>query len=281
MGGAIAANLVKAGYTVRGFDPIGAAYETAQKANIETFESPAEASQNAEVICSSVPKGEHVREVYLGEKGALVSALLGVACFDFSTISPEESYAIAKEAHNRGFDFLDAPISSNAWIAREAKIGFMAGGNMEVLEKHRDILESVSELIDYFGPNGTGLKMKLITNQLVACQLSALAEGFTLGLKARLNPNHMMDHLYSSTVFRVMHTRGRGLANKEYEPPKFSLAFMYKDLGLIRKFAEAEGVTLPLTNSIYDIYKETIEMGNGEKDQAVIREWFEHVADLR
>lgn len=280
MGGALAANLAKAGFEVRGHDPSPAAGEAAQQAGVRVFASPAEAARGAEYVCSSVPAGAHVREAYLGERGALRTAATGAVCFDFSTILPEESVAVAKEAGARGFPFLDTPVSGNALIARDAKIGLMVGGDKGVLDAHRAVLESVCALLDHFGPNGSGLRMKLITNQLVACQLCALAEGLTLGVKSGLDPDQMMEYLYSSTVFRVMRTRGWGLRNKEYEPVKFALALMHKDLGLIQRFARANGAPLPLTDAVRGAYQGAMDMGLGDLDQAVIREWFEGEAGL-
>ena len=280
MGGAVAANMLKAGYEVVGYDPSPAAQEAAREAGIPVFDSPAETARGADYVCSSVPRGEHVRDAYLGEKGALLTAKEGAVCFDFSTILPEESIAVAEEAVKRGFHFLDAPISGNAIIARDAKIGFMVGGDKEVLDAHRAVLESACELLDYFGPNGSGLRMKLITNQLVSSQLCALAEGFTLGVKSGLDPDQMMEYLYSSTVFRVMNTRGWGLRKKEYEPVKFGLALMHKDLGLIQEFGRANGAPLPVTDAVQKAYQGAMDLGLGDLDQGVIREWFEHEAGL-
>ena len=122
--------------------------------------------------------------------------------------------------------------------------------------------------------------MKLITNHLVSAQLCALAEGFTLGVKSGLDPDQMMEYLYSSTVFRVMNTRGRGLRNKEYEPVKFALALMHKDLGLIREFARANGAPSPVIDAVQKAYQGTMDMGLGSMDQGVVREWFEREAGL-
>ncbi len=280
MGGAVAANMKKAGFEVVGCDPSPAAQEAAKDAGIPVHDSPAEAAREADYVCSSVPKGEHVRDAYLGEKGALLTAKEGAVCFDFSTILPEESIAVAEEAASRGFHFLDAPISGNAIIARDAKIGFMVGGEKEVLDAHRAVLDCACELLDYFGPNGSGLRMKLITNHLVSSQLCALAEGFTLGVKSGLDPDQMMEYLYSSTVFRVMNTRGRGLRNKEYEPVKFALALMHKDLGLIREFARENGASAPVIDAVGKAYQGAMDMGLGDLDQGVIREWFEREAGL-
>lgn len=281
MGGAVAANMKKVGFDVVGYDPSPAAQEAAREAGIRVFDSPAEAARETDYVCSSVPKGEHVRDAYLGEKGALLTAKEGAVCFDFSTILPEESIAVAEEAASRGFHFLDAPISGNAIIARDAKIGFMVGGDKEILEAHRAVLDCACELLDYFGPNGSGLRMKLITNHLVASQLCALAEGFTLGVKSGLDPDQMMEYLYSSTVFRVMNTRGWGLRRKEYEPVKFALALMHKDLGLIQEFARANGASAPVIDAVGKAYQGAMEMGLGDLDQGVIREWFDREAGLR
>ncbi len=280
MGGALAVNLLKAGFEVLGHDPSPSAQEAAKETGISVFDSPAKAARGADYVCSSLPTGVHARDAYLGDSGALLTANEGAVCFDFSTILPDESVAIAKEAARRGFHFLDTPVSGNAIIARDAKIGLMVGGEKEILDAHRAVLDSVCALLDYFGANGAGLRMKLLTNQLVSCQLCALAEAFTLGVKAGLDPDKTMEYLYASTVFRVMNTRGWGLRNKEYEPVKFALSLMHKDLGLIQQFARSNGAPTPLTDAVRKAYEGAMDLGFGRFDQGVIREWFEREAGL-
>ena len=89
-----------------------------------------------------------------------------------------------------------------------------------------------------------------------------------------------MEYLYSSTVFRVMNTRGWGLKRKEYEPVKFALALMHKDLGLIQEFARANGAPAPVIDAVQKAYQGAMDLGLGDLDQGVIQEWFEREAGL-
>ena len=101
MGGAMTNNLLKAGFVVHGYDPSPEARARAEAAGAKTFDSPAEAAAEAEVICSSVPETRDVHETYLGEKGALLTSKEGVVCFDFSTIAPSGSQDIAKRKRRK------------------------------------------------------------------------------------------------------------------------------------------------------------------------------------
>ena len=106
MGSGMSENLVKAGFDVRGFDPVPATRERAAAAGLTVLETAAKAASAAEVICSSVPEVEHAKEAYLGETGALTSAPEGAVCFDLSTLTVEGSQELAGEAQKRGVQFL-------------------------------------------------------------------------------------------------------------------------------------------------------------------------------
>ena len=99
MGHAMSNNLLKAGFTVRGYDPSPEARKRAEANGVATFGSAAEAVQGAEAVCSAVPTPDNVIALYTGEKGALSGMAEGTVCFDFSTITPEASRFVAEEAH--------------------------------------------------------------------------------------------------------------------------------------------------------------------------------------
>ncbi len=262
MGGAMAANLVKAGFEVRGCDPSEEARRRARENGVETVSSPAEAASGAEVVCSSVPATGDVHEAYLGEKGALSAAAEGAVCFDFSTISVEGSREAAAAARARGVRFLDTPVSGSGMHARAATLAIRAGGDPAALAAHRDVLDAIGQSVHHFGENGAGLQMKLVTNLIFAAHLASLAEGLTLGKKAGLDPAEMVAFLKGSAIPRILEYKGTPLAERDYTPT-FTVDLMRKDMGLIAGMGEAESVPLPFAALARQIYTGAARTASG------------------
>lgn len=279
MGGAMTGNLLRAGFEVRGFDPSAEARGRAEAAGAQTFDSPAAAAAAADVICSSVPETGDVADAYLGERGALLAAKKGVVCFDFSTISPSGSQAIAEQAAERGAIFLDTPVSGSAPSAVRAELNVMAGGDAVALDRHRDVLEAVSESIHHFGPNGAGLHMKLVANQIVSVFLSVVSEGLTLGERAGLDPVQMMEYLKGASIPKILAIKGSALARRDYTPA-FKVDLMRKDLRLISEMAEAATTPTPFAALARQVFIAASAMGFGEADQNAVRAFFDRSAGL-
>ena len=279
MGGAMAANLVKAGFGVRGFDPSPEACARAAQEGVLITESPAAAAQDAEVVCSSISDTEHVSGAYLGEKGALSTAAEGTVCFDFSTISVEGSRRVAAEARKKGVSFLDTPVSGSVPHARAATLVIMAGGEESALKAHKDVLDAIAGEVYYFGPSGAGLTMKLVTNLIFAIHLAGIAEGLTLGKKAGLDPEAMAHFLKKSAVPKILEYKAGPMVAKEYTPIA-TLNIMLKDLRIINAMAEEKQVPIPLGSLSRQAYVGAASMGYGEQDLNAVVEYFEKGAGM-
>ena len=279
MGSAMAVNLINAGFDVRGFDPSRAAQERAVEKGITCFSSPAEAATGAQVICSSVHGTEHAMEAYLGENGALGVADRGTVCFDFSTISVESSQRIAAEAEKKGVRFLDTPVSGSVPHAKDGTLAILAGGDPSAIEEHRDVLDAVGKEVHHFGPNGTGLQMKLVTNQVFAVHISAIAEALTLGKKSGLDPQDMVRFLKASVIPKILDYKASPMVAKDYTPIA-SVNLFIKDLRMIVTMAEETKVPIPLCSMALQVFVGAAALGYGDQDQNAIVEYFEKCAGL-
>ncbi|MDA1001405.1 MAG: NAD(P)-dependent oxidoreductase [bacterium] len=273
MGSAMTNNLLKAGYEVQGFDPFPAAREKAEKAGVRIVGSPAEAARGAEVLCSSVPETEDVHAAYLGEKGVLAGAAKGLVCFDFSTISPEGSAAVAAEAAKGGVIFCDTPVGGSEPTAIAGQLAIMVGGDKAAMEKHRDVLEVIGASARHIGPNGYGLRMKLISNHLVSGMLCLFAEALTLGQKSGLAPEAILDYVLDSSIPPLFKIKGPTMVAKDYTPT-FRVDLMKKDLRLIAAMAEAARAPVPLSSFVRQVYTGASAMGFGAQDQNAVYEYF-------
>jgi 3-hydroxyisobutyrate dehydrogenase-like beta-hydroxyacid dehydrogenase len=279
MGGAMASNLAKAGFEVRGYDPSPETRAHAEKAGIEIFTSAAEAASGVEVICSSVPETAHVEAAYLGETGALSSAPEGAVCFDFSTITVEGSQRVAEEAKKRGIRFLDTPVSGSVPHAKAGTLAIIAGGDKAALDAHRDVLDAIGEVVHHFGLNGAGLQMKLVTNQIFAIHISAIAEALTLGTKSGLDPESMVSFLKASIIPKILDYKGSPMIAKDYTPT-FTVNLMLKDLRMIAAMAEENKVPTPLCAIARQVYMGAAALGHGDDDQNAIMAYFEASAGM-
>jgi 3-hydroxyisobutyrate dehydrogenase-like beta-hydroxyacid dehydrogenase len=279
MGGAMASNLAKAGFEVRGYDPSPETRAHAEKAGIEIFTSAAEAASGVEVICSSVPETAHVEAAYLGETGALSSAPEGAVCFDFSTITVEGSQRVAEEAKKRGIRFLDTPVSGSVPHAKAGTLAIIAGGDKAALDAHRDVLDAIGEVVHHFGLNGAGLQMKLVTNQIFAIHISAIAEALTLGTKSGLDPESMVSFLKASVIPKILDYKGSPMIAKDYTPT-FTVNLMLKDLRMIAAMAEENKVPTPLCAIARQVYMGAAALGHGDDDQNAIMAYFEASAGM-
>lgn len=277
MGGAMSNNLLKAGYAVRGYDPSAEACARARKNGVQILASPAEAVTGAGVVCSSVPGPDDVRELYLGERGVLAAAAEGTVCFDLSTITPEASCEVAEEARRRGVAFLDTPVAGTATRAVVADLAVMVGGDEEALAKHRDVLEAISRSITHFGPNGSGLRMKLVGNHMVSAQVCLLAEALTLGRRAGLGLEQMTAYLLQSPVVETIKVKVQAMARKDYAPA-FKLDLMAKDLRLIALLAESAKAPIPISAQAKQIFTAAQALGRGEDDQIAVFEAYQRMA---
>src|SRR5580704_11510133 len=156
MGGPMAANLIKAGHTVRGYDLVPHALQAfADSGGIPT-QVAREAVADAELVLTMLPMGRHVREVYTGEGGILDAIPQGAQVVDSSTIDVESARAVAAAAADRGFDILDAPVSGGVGGAATATLTFMVGGSEAAFQRALPVLQAMGRTIVHTGPSGNG-----------------------------------------------------------------------------------------------------------------------------
>ena len=124
--------------------------------------------------------------------------------------------------------------------ARAGTLAIMVGGDEASLEAHRDVLEAFSASIHYFGANGAGLQMKLVTNHIFAIHISAIAEALTMGTKGGLDPELMVEFLKASVIPKILEYKASPMIAKDYAPT-FTINLMLKDLRIIAAMADGIG----------------------------------------
>ena len=250
MGGPMAANLVNAGYPVRGFDPVPAAREAAADKGVTVIGSAAASVDGADVVVTMLPNGTLVRECYADVMSA---ATKGALFIDSSTIAVDDARSVHSYAAERGFAQLDAPVSGGVKGAVAGTLAFMVGGDSNALDTARPVLEPMAGKIIHCGDSGAGQAAKLCNNMLLAVQQIAVGEAFVLADKLGLSAESLFDVITGATGnCWAVHTNcpvpgpvPTSPANNEFKPG-FATALMNKDLGLAMAAVASTGASAPL-----------------------------------
>ncbi|GGG21063.1 3-hydroxyisobutyrate dehydrogenase [Rhizobium wenxiniae] len=276
MGGPMAANLVKAGHSVSGFDLSEASVKSATEAGVTAAASLAEAVRDAECVITMLPKGQHVVSVWT-DLATLVTE--GTLLIDCSTVDVES----AKKAHGlagiMNCPALDAPVSGGTTGAAAGTLTFMVGGSDAAFTAGKPILEAMGKKIVHCGGNGAGQAAKICNNMILGISMIGVAEAFVLAEKLGLSHQALFDVASTSsgqcwsltTYCPVPGPVPTSPANNDYKPG-FAAALMLKDLMLSQEAASQTGTRTPLGAHAAKLYKAFENTGHGTEDfSAIIR----------
>jgi len=281
MGAPMAANLVKAGHGVTGYDINPAGLEALAASGGKAAGSAAEAAKGAEVVITMLPAGEHVREVWL-HQGGLIAAAASTKplLIDCSTIDVDSARAVTAAAAAAGLAMLDAPVSGGTAGAQNATLTFMVGGTDEAFARAKPILAAMGKNIFHAGAPGAGQAVKICNNMMLAINMVGVAEGFLLAQRLGLDWGKL--HQICSTA------SGNSWALSSYCPapgpvpaapsnrdyaPGFMTELMIKDVRLSQVAAEATGSPTPLAAMALSFYEKAAAAGDATKDFSVVFRW--------
>jgi 3-hydroxyisobutyrate dehydrogenase len=275
MGGPMSTNLVAAGHTVRGFDPMPAAVEAAVGNGVAVFGSGREAVAGADVVITMLPHGDAVKRAYAE---LLPAAGEGTLFIDSSTISVDDAREVHGLAASHGVAQLDAPVSGGVKGAAAGTLAFMVGGESEVVRRAHLILEPMAGKIIHCGAAGAGQAAKVCNNMVLAVHQIAIGEAFVLAEKLGLSAQSLFDVITGATGnCWAVHTNcpvpgpvPTSPANNDFTPG-FATALMNKDLGLAMDAVNSTGSAAPLGSHAADIYAK-FATANGDKDFSAIIE---------
>ena len=273
MGGPMAANLIKAGHEVTGFDLSTDSIARFLAAGGKSAGSVAEAVAEAEVVVSMLPEGRHVEAVYGGAEGVFTAAPKGALCIDSSTIHVDSARTVAKLAVEKGYVFVDAPVSGGTGGAAAGTLTFMVGGPAEGFAAAKPFLEKMGKTIVHAGDAGAGQAAKICNNMILGISMVAVCEGFALARKLGLDEQKLFDiastasgQCWSMTSYcPVPGPVPTSPANRDYAPG-FAAAMMLKDLKLAQDVASSAGQATPLGAETAQLYKLFCDAGNAGVD---------------
>jgi 3-hydroxyisobutyrate dehydrogenase len=287
MGGPMAANLVKAGHSVRAFDLVQAALDDFAKVGGVAVSSASAAVIGAEVVISMLPAGQHVASLYLGDEeaqGGLLNLITKTALvIDSSTIDAQTSRRVGVAAHELGIAFVDAPVSGGTAGAKAGTLSFIVGGETSAFEQAQPILTAMGANIFHAGATGAGQVAKMCNNMLLSVLMAGTAEALRMGVENGLDADVLSDIMVKSS--------GRNWALEIYNPVPgvmagtpasndyqggFMVDLMNKDLALALAAAQASDSSVPMGQQASKLFKAHGEAGFGGLDFSSI---YQHYAN--
>lgn len=270
MGGPMAANLVKAGFAVAGFDLSQTHLDAAKAQGVTPAATAAEAVKQADIVITMLPAGKHVLGVWQDVLEATKPHSLMIDC---STIDVDSARAAHQLASEQGLQALDAPVSGGVGGAQGATLTFMCGGTAQAFAAAKPVLEAMGKKIVHCGEAGAGQAAKICNNMILGISMIAVCEGFALAEKLGLSHQALFDVASTSsgqcwsltTYCPVPGPVPTSPANRDYQPG-FAAPLMLKDLALSQDAAQSSGANTPLGAKATELYQRFLETGASEKD---------------
>jgi 3-hydroxyisobutyrate dehydrogenase len=285
MGRPMTLNLLKAGHEVTIFarHPEKPEVQEVLQAGAKQAPSPRAVAMVSEIVITMLPNSAQVEEVVAGPQGILEGAHKGLIIVDMSTIAPAMSRKLSQIAREKGCAMLDAPVSGGSQGAVNGTLSIMVGGEREVFEQARPVLEAMGkkENIFYVGPSGAGEVVKLVNNALAGTIAASIAESFVLGVKAGVEVETMAKIIGVSTgaSWQLANQFPLRAFNGSFKPG-FMTDLLHKDLGLALDLGAENQVMLPLTSLARQMYEATRASGYGRDDYTSVLRVLENLAGV-
>ncbi|CAM5392106.1 3-hydroxyisobutyrate dehydrogenase [Aquamicrobium terrae] len=228
--------------------------------------TPAEAAEGKDFVFACVGNDDDLRAVTIGKDGAFQTMKKGSVFIDNTTASAEVARELAAQAAQRGFAFLDAPVSGGQAGAENGVLTVMVGGEEAVFERARPVISAYARMVGLMGSAGAGQLTKMINQICIAGLVQGLAEGIHFGRKAGLDIEKVVEVISKGAAGSwQMENRHKAMNEGRYEFG-FAVDWMRKDLGICLEEADRNGASLPVTALIDQFYKDVQKMGGGRWD---------------
>ena len=268
MGASIAMNALKGGNALVVNDIHEAAARPLLDAGAQWADTPRAVAGRSEVVFTSLPGPPEVEMVALGKNGLIEGMQTGRAYFDLSTNSPTLMRRVHQEFLERGAHVLDAPVSGGPDGARSGRLAIWVGGDRRVFERFLPVLKTMGDQPAYIGPIGAGSIAKLVHNCSGYIMLTAMAETFTMGVKAGLDPEDLWRAVRMGAYGRrrTFDILARQFLPGRFDPPDFALALARKDVKLAVEVGREFHVPMRLANLTLEEMTEAMNRGWSQRD---------------
>jgi 3-hydroxyisobutyrate dehydrogenase-like beta-hydroxyacid dehydrogenase len=269
MGSRLVRRLDSFGWHIRAWNRSQKPADAINEWGIDIAPSIADLVADSDVIISSLANDAAVRSVYLENGGVFSSAESGTVILEMSTISPELSRDLHREARTRCVRLLDVAISGSTPAVDAGTVTLLGGGDPNTFERCVPLFESIARQWFLIGPGSSGVQMKLVVNLLLGLDMQAIAEAVSLGEHLQIDRNVLLDVLSKTAVIApAMAGKIRKIKENDYSP-EFPLRLMSKDMNLVMDAARKSGADLPAATVAQSVLAANVD-ANGDLDLAVI-----------
>jgi 2-hydroxy-3-oxopropionate reductase len=268
MGSPMAVHLAEAGHDVVGYNRTRDKTRPLVEAGGRAADSIADAVKDADVVAVMVPDSPDVQQVLAGEGGVFANAKPGALVIDFSSIRPDVTVELAKQATERGFRLLDAPVSGGQAGAVNAALSIMVGGAAEDFAAAKPLFDVVGKTVVHVGPSGAGQTVKAANQLIVAVNIEALAEAVVFLEAYGVDTKAALEVLGGGLAgSKVLEQKKENMLARSFEPG-FRIELHHKDLGIVTSAAREAGVVIPLGAVVAQLMASARAAGDGALDHS-------------
>lgn len=277
MGKPMAINLVKAGHEVYGFDFNAPNVAALEAAGGFAATSGKDAAEKGDIVITMLPNSPHVESAIFGENGIAEGLTAGKTVIDMSSISPVASKDFSKRLAELGVSFLDAPVSGGEPKAIDGTIAVMVGGEQDVFDKYKDVLQAMASSVTLVGEVGAGNLTKLANQMIVAVNIAAVSEAYSLAKKAGVDPARVYEAIRSGLAgSTVMDQKSHKIFSGDFSPG-FRIDLHIKDLQNALDASHSYNVATPFTAQAMEILQVLKAHDHGSDDHSAIARYYELV----
>ena len=272
MGGAMAANVLRAGYDLTVWNRTPGRITPLAEAGAAGAADPADVAARSDIIITCVSDTPDVEAVILGPGGVIEGARRGALVIDCSTISPEATRTIAARLRQKGVHLLDAPVSGGSEGAARGTLSIMLGGEADQVARAMPVLQAMGKTITHVGGQGAGQMAKLVNQVLVVVTMQGVAEALLLAEAGGLDLERTLAAVGGGAAGSwMLNNRGPQVIRRDWRPG-FTIDLQQKDLRLVLEAADELGIPLPSTALVFQFYRTLQQRGlGGEGNHALMK----------
>jgi 2-hydroxy-3-oxopropionate reductase len=279
MGKPMTMNVINKGFTVTVFDINQSAVEELVNKGANRANSPKEVAEQSDVMITMLPKSEHVFSVVTDENGIIFGAKEGSVVIDMSSITPVVSRQLAEILKEKGINMLDAPVSGGEPKAIDGTLAIMVGGDEEIFERVKPVLEAMGQDITLVGGNGCGTTAKLANQIMVNVNIAAMSEALVLAAKAGIDIEKMYNAIrYGLAGSAVLDAKVPLILERNFVAGG-RIDINAKDLKNVKETADLLGVPLPLSSQVLEMFQELMNDGKAADDHGGLVQYYEKLAN--
>ena len=268
MGSPMAVHLAEAGHSVAGYNRSPEKAKPLVDAGGRAATDIADAVKDADVVCVMVPDSPDVQEVLAGEGGVFATAKEGALVIDFSSIRPDVTVELARQAKDKGLRLLDAPVSGGEKGAQDAVLSIMVGGDAADFEEAEPLLGVVGRTVVHVGPSGSGQTVKAANQLIVAANIQALSEAVVFLEAYGVDTTAALEVLGGGLAgSRVLDQKKQNMLDRSFVPG-FRIELHHKDMGIVTAAAREAGVVVPLGSLVAQLMASARANGDGGLDHS-------------